>query len=227
MERRLLLVFALTFLVIVLFQPILKKYLPQPSSPAQPTQSQPQTAPQAAAIDPDHPQQYLLRSSCCPASAASRPAELPPPGRCGTAGTPSRQHEPAATARCDRSAAAPSRSARCAGPRSRRSAIRPALPAPCDHGRTFPRGILKHLNTAAGQLTPCSRRSHQPAAARMQESASSRAHGSNPVFASPARIPHPTRSAHNINQKICATQDHERLPNSGAPSRRSARPTPK
>jgi len=37
MERRLLLVFALTFLVIVLFQPILKKYLPQ----------SPVTAPQA------------------------------------------------------------------------------------------------------------------------------------------------------------------------------------
>ena len=29
MERRLLLVFALTFLVIILFQPLLKKYLPQ------------------------------------------------------------------------------------------------------------------------------------------------------------------------------------------------------
>jgi len=34
MERRLLLVFALTFLVIIVFQPVLKKYLPQP--PAQP-----------------------------------------------------------------------------------------------------------------------------------------------------------------------------------------------
>ena len=34
MERRLLLVFALTFLVIVLFQPILKKYLPQAQAPA-------------------------------------------------------------------------------------------------------------------------------------------------------------------------------------------------
>jgi YidC/Oxa1 family membrane protein insertase len=37
MERRLLLVFALTFLVIILFQPLLKKYLPQPAAPvAQP-----------------------------------------------------------------------------------------------------------------------------------------------------------------------------------------------
>ena len=34
MERRLLLVFALTFLVIVLFQPILKRYLPQAPQPA-------------------------------------------------------------------------------------------------------------------------------------------------------------------------------------------------
>src|SRR5271170_4188697 len=40
MERRLLLVFALTFLVIVLFQPILKKYLPQSTTPASPAQSQ-------------------------------------------------------------------------------------------------------------------------------------------------------------------------------------------
>jgi YidC/Oxa1 family membrane protein insertase len=53
MERRLLLVFALTFLVIVLFQPILKKYLPQANAPAaapQP-QGQAQTVPQAAAAN--------------------------------------------------------------------------------------------------------------------------------------------------------------------------------
>ena len=47
MERRLLLVFALTFLVIMLFQPVLKKYLPQPPAPepsqqtTQPNQAQP------------------------------------------------------------------------------------------------------------------------------------------------------------------------------------------
>jgi YidC/Oxa1 family membrane protein insertase len=53
MERRLLLVFALTFLVIVLFQPILKKYLPQAQAPAQ-TKPQPQsqTPPPAAPIKP-------------------------------------------------------------------------------------------------------------------------------------------------------------------------------
>jgi YidC/Oxa1 family membrane protein insertase len=51
MERRLLLVFALTFLVIVLFQPILKKYLPQAPAPAQQPQSQIQPLPQAAAVN--------------------------------------------------------------------------------------------------------------------------------------------------------------------------------
>jgi YidC/Oxa1 family membrane protein insertase len=52
MERRLLLVFALTFLVIILFQPILKKYLPQPPAPAAaptPAAGQPSTQPAAAA----------------------------------------------------------------------------------------------------------------------------------------------------------------------------------
>jgi len=46
-ERRLLLVFALTFLVIILFQPILKKYFPQataPVAPASQNQGQAQTA---------------------------------------------------------------------------------------------------------------------------------------------------------------------------------------
>ena len=37
MERKLLLVFALTFLVIMLFQPLLKKYMPQPEAPQQNT----------------------------------------------------------------------------------------------------------------------------------------------------------------------------------------------
>jgi YidC/Oxa1 family membrane protein insertase len=49
MERRLLLVFALTFLVIVLFQPILKKYLPQSPATAPQNQGKAQTLPQAAA----------------------------------------------------------------------------------------------------------------------------------------------------------------------------------
>ncbi len=51
MERRLLLVFALTFLVIIAFQPILKKYLPQPPPQKQeePHTQQPAAAPPTAA----------------------------------------------------------------------------------------------------------------------------------------------------------------------------------
>src|SRR5277367_6530691 len=47
MERRLLLVFALTFLVIVLFQPLLKKYYPQPPAPQTQPQAQAQMQPPA------------------------------------------------------------------------------------------------------------------------------------------------------------------------------------
>ena len=51
MERRLLLVFALTFLVIILFQPLLKKYLPQSAAPAPeaPVAAQPSGQPAATA----------------------------------------------------------------------------------------------------------------------------------------------------------------------------------
>src|ERR1700694_936818 len=53
MERRLLLVFALTFLVIILFQPLLKKYVPQPVAPPAQTQTPVQpSAPPAAATEP-------------------------------------------------------------------------------------------------------------------------------------------------------------------------------
>lgn len=48
-ERRLLLIFAATFLIILLFQPLLKKYGPQPPAPkpenTQPAQNQPQQPP--------------------------------------------------------------------------------------------------------------------------------------------------------------------------------------
>lgn len=50
MERRLLLVFALTFLVIILFQPLLKKYLPQSAAPA--TETPAVTQPAAAVSAP-------------------------------------------------------------------------------------------------------------------------------------------------------------------------------
>jgi YidC/Oxa1 family membrane protein insertase len=50
MERRLLLVFALTFLVIILFQPLLKKYLPQSAAPVPeaPVATQPSAQPVAS-----------------------------------------------------------------------------------------------------------------------------------------------------------------------------------
>jgi len=55
MEKRLLLVFALTFLVIILFQPLLKKYLPQPVTPPSQAQTQPspQPSPQPPAAPPE------------------------------------------------------------------------------------------------------------------------------------------------------------------------------
>jgi len=55
MERRLLLVFALTFFVIILFQPLLKKYMPQPASPPAQTQQVPPAAPLAAQPTPPPP----------------------------------------------------------------------------------------------------------------------------------------------------------------------------
>jgi YidC/Oxa1 family membrane protein insertase len=55
MERRLLLVFALTFLIILIFQPLLKKYAPKPAEPAPQTQNvsqNPSVAPTMAAALP-------------------------------------------------------------------------------------------------------------------------------------------------------------------------------
>jgi YidC/Oxa1 family membrane protein insertase len=48
-ERRLLLVFLLTFVVLIIFQPLLKKYFPQPSPPAQKPAATEQNAPVPAA----------------------------------------------------------------------------------------------------------------------------------------------------------------------------------
>lgn len=56
MERRLLLVFVLTFLVILASQPLLKKYLPQTAAPAPQTQAQSPTPP-AVATPPAQQQQ--------------------------------------------------------------------------------------------------------------------------------------------------------------------------
>ncbi len=76
MERRLLLVFALTFLVIVLFQPLLKKYYPQPTAP--PSQAQPQTQPQIQAPAP-------------PASPLANPAAAAPPRSKGAGAVATKQ----------------------------------------------------------------------------------------------------------------------------------------
>jgi YidC/Oxa1 family membrane protein insertase len=67
MERRLLLVFALTFLVIVLFQPLLKKYLPQTAAPTPeaPVATQPSAQPAASPVPP----------ALVPATGASKRAE--------------------------------------------------------------------------------------------------------------------------------------------------------
>jgi YidC/Oxa1 family membrane protein insertase len=68
-EKRLMLVFVLTFVVMLAFQPLLKKYMPQPAAPpqqqSQPTQSRP-VAPAAAAT--------IAPTSTAPASALTKQA---------------------------------------------------------------------------------------------------------------------------------------------------------
>jgi YidC/Oxa1 family membrane protein insertase len=70
MERRLLLVFALTFLVIVLFQPLLKKYYPQPPA----TQTQPSTQAQAPALPAANTAEVERPKSAGSAAVATRQA---------------------------------------------------------------------------------------------------------------------------------------------------------
>jgi YidC/Oxa1 family membrane protein insertase len=65
MERRLLLVFALTFLVIILFQPLLKKYLPQSATPPPETPAATQPSSQASSSVPQ---------AAVPATGASKQA---------------------------------------------------------------------------------------------------------------------------------------------------------
>jgi YidC/Oxa1 family membrane protein insertase len=71
-ERRLLLVFALTFLVIMLFQPLMKKYGPQPAEPkpetAQPQNMQPAQVQPAAGVS--------TKASAGSSSAAAVPAKV-------------------------------------------------------------------------------------------------------------------------------------------------------
>src|ERR1019366_6160360 len=74
MERKLLVVFALTFLVIMLFQPLLKKYGPQPpakpeSSQASPVQNQVQLPSQTPTHLPTAPSASAKKKAPSPASA--------------------------------------------------------------------------------------------------------------------------------------------------------------
>src|SRR5271166_1969450 len=73
MERRLLLVFALTFLVIMLFQPILKKYMPQ--APASPQSSQPSQLNQPQANQAQSTGDANAGSTAAGASAAKVPSK--------------------------------------------------------------------------------------------------------------------------------------------------------
>ena len=74
MERRLLIVFALTFLVIMLFQPLLKKYGPQPPV-KQESAAEPRSAGQpGAAVPTQNPTPPTQASS---ANGAERPASAP------------------------------------------------------------------------------------------------------------------------------------------------------
>jgi YidC/Oxa1 family membrane protein insertase len=75
MERRLLIVFALTFLVIIVCQPLLKKYLPQSVTPPAQTQSQNQPAPVASANNPAAIQQSAAAPIASGAKQASSESE--------------------------------------------------------------------------------------------------------------------------------------------------------
>ncbi len=72
MERRLLLVFVLTFIVILAFQPILKKYLPQP--PAAPPRPQTQSATQTSATSAAAPATVEQPKPPAPTAGATRQA---------------------------------------------------------------------------------------------------------------------------------------------------------
>lgn len=71
MDRRLLIVFALTFLVIMLFQPLLKKYGPQPPAKSETAQAPPQSQTQAPITTQPTPQ------SPAPTSAAAKKSDTP------------------------------------------------------------------------------------------------------------------------------------------------------
>jgi YidC/Oxa1 family membrane protein insertase len=72
-ERRLLLVFLLTFIVLILSQPLLKKYFPQPAAPRQQIQNQPVPAQaESTSISPASPAQAT--ASAAPSATVSKQA---------------------------------------------------------------------------------------------------------------------------------------------------------
>ncbi len=71
-EKRLLLVFLLTFVVLIVFQPLLKKFMPQP--PATP---QKQSEPQSPASQPSGSQPSASVSSALPSAAGSKSSPAP------------------------------------------------------------------------------------------------------------------------------------------------------
>ncbi len=75
MERRLLLVFALTFLVILAFQPLLKKYLPTPPPPEKQTQTQAQPQPAQPSNPPPTAQAHVAVPPAGVTKQASSEAE--------------------------------------------------------------------------------------------------------------------------------------------------------
>jgi YidC/Oxa1 family membrane protein insertase len=72
-EKRLLLVFLLTFVVLIIFQPLLKKYMPQP--PTAPAQKQ--SEPQSAASQLSGSQSNASVSSAAPAAPGSKNSPAP------------------------------------------------------------------------------------------------------------------------------------------------------
>src|ERR1700747_2338804 len=75
MERRLLIVFALTFLVIMLFQPLLKKYGPQP--PPAKTESSASAGQPGAAVPTQNSTQPTQTATANGATRAVAPASAP------------------------------------------------------------------------------------------------------------------------------------------------------
>jgi YidC/Oxa1 family membrane protein insertase len=78
-ERRLLLIFAATFLIILLFQPLLKKYGPQPPAPkpenTQPAQNQPQQPPMAPGSATNAPASEQTHAAAIAPKAAASESE--------------------------------------------------------------------------------------------------------------------------------------------------------